>query len=95
VEAFGGKVDIPNGNGPEISPTKSYLGESLDYAVNGRTFTCEYDAILQVTGSPHPEPAPRNSSCKYNAILQVTKAPHPETSIRKRTVQLQRHPAGN
>lgn len=47
VEAFGGKVDIPNGNGPEISPTKSYLGESLDYAVNGRTFTCEYDAILQ------------------------------------------------
>lgn len=47
VEAFGGKVDISNGGGPEVSPTKSYLGESLDYAVDGRTFTCEYDAILQ------------------------------------------------
>lgn len=47
VEAWGGKVEIPFGGGPEISPTKSYLGESLDYAVDGRTFTSEYDAILQ------------------------------------------------
>ena len=43
MEAFGGKVEIP---------TKSYLGESLDYAVDGRTFTCEYDAILQVPVAP-------------------------------------------
>ena len=40
---------MPTGwEGPEISPLKSYLGESLGYAVCGRRFSQPFDPILQV-----------------------------------------------
>lgn len=49
IEAFGGKVNVFQGEDfPEISPTKSYLGEGLDFAVAGRTFRTGYDPVLQV-----------------------------------------------
>ena len=49
IEAFGGQIDVPVGEDtPEISPTKSYLGEGLDFAVAGRRLRSAYDPILQV-----------------------------------------------
>ena len=49
IEAFGGQIDVPAGEDtPEISPTKSYFGEGLDFAVAGRKIKQTYDPILQV-----------------------------------------------
>ena len=49
VQKFGGDIEHPEEwDGPEISPTKSYLGESLVYAVHSRVFGYPFDPIFQV-----------------------------------------------
>lgn len=45
---MGGKVDL-HVQGPEVSPTKSYMGEGLVGFVRNRSFHFSFDAVLQVS----------------------------------------------